>query len=51
MAEASSSVIDIILIVFLILIVLITFWVFEPELLVRACYVLPVVVQQVLGCN
>ena len=51
MAEASTSVIDVILIVFVILVVLITLWVFEPELLVRGCNVLPIVVQQLLGCS
>jgi hypothetical protein len=51
MAEASTSIIDVILVVFVILVVLITVWVFEPALLAKACYVLPNVLQHVLGCN
>jgi hypothetical protein len=51
MAEASTSVIDVILVVFVILVVLITVWVFEPALLAKACYVLPNALQHVLGCN
>jgi len=50
MAEASTSVMDVILILFLILVVLITVWLFDPELLARGCSVLPNVLQRVLGC-
>jgi hypothetical protein len=50
MAEASTSIIDVILVVFVILVVLITAWVFEPGLITKACYFLPTVLQQLLGC-
>ena len=51
MAQQSSPIFDVILIVFLILAVLLGIWVFDPELLVRGCYGLPSVLQRALGCR
>jgi hypothetical protein len=49
MAETSTSVIDILLILFAIVIVLLGAWTFDPQLLVRGCNVPPVVAQDALG--
>jgi hypothetical protein len=51
MAKASTSVMDVILIVFLILVVVVGVWVFDPKLLVKGCEALPTILQQVSGCR